>query len=96
MDYPFPGMKVFVESDGQLLEYLDTNGNIQTVKSKYVAVSNYEYEVKKNEEKRVISILKPELVGAVEADIRDIMKYGRSSQFVDSSTKRAYNPRSNR
>jgi len=46
--------------------------------------------------KELYLILKPELVGAVEADMRDIMKYGRSSQFVDSSTKRAYNPRSNR
>jgi len=25
MKFPYPGMKVFIESDSQILEYLDTN-----------------------------------------------------------------------
>ena len=96
MDFPHPGMKVYIESDGQLLEYLDTNGNIQTVQNIVTSISNYEYELKENENKRTILILRPEYVGAFVSDMRDMMRYKKSSQYVDSSTKRAFNPRNNR
>lgn len=95
MNFPHPGMKVFIESDGQILQYLDDTGTIQTVQNITNAVSNYDYEVKKNEEKRRIMILRPEYVGTFINDMRDMMSYGRSSQYLDSRTKRTYNPRTN-
>jgi hypothetical protein len=93
MAFPIEGMKVFIEADGLLVEYLDPNGNIQTVKNKVVAVSNYEYEINLNEAKRTILALRPEYLGTVITDLRNIMKYNRSSQFINSRTKRAFNPR---
>lgn len=93
MTTPFPGLKVFIESDGQTLEFLDKNGNILTVKNKTVAITNYEYENRKNNEKRRILLLKPEYIGVFVSDTRNIMKYTESSQYVDNTTKKVYNPR---
>ncbi len=96
MKFPYPGMKVFIESDSQILEYLDTNGLIKTVKNVVTPVTNYEYEVKENERKRTILVLRPEYIGSITYDMKNMMKYDRSSQYVDSNTKRVYNPRNNR
>lgn len=96
MANPISGVKIFIESDAQLLEYLDSNGNIVSVVNKAVAVSNYDYEIKLNEEKRKILILRPEYVSVFVSDTRNMMKYNKSSQFVDRNTKQAFNPRNNR
>ena len=96
MPFPKPGVKIFIESDVQLLEYLDTNGSIVRVVNEAVGVSNYDFEVKKNEEKRKILLLRPEYVSVFITDTRNIMKYDKSSQFEDRDTKRAFNPRNNR
>ena len=93
MTTPFPGLKVFIDSDGQTLEFLDKNGIIQTVKNKSVAITNYEYEKRKNDEKRRILLLKPEYIGVFVSDTRNIMRYSESSQYVDNRTKKVYNPR---
>jgi len=96
MKFPYPGMKVFIESDSQILEYLDTNGAIQTVKNVVTSVTNYEFEVKENEKKRTILVLRPEYIGSVTYDMKNMMKYDRSSQYINSNTKRVYNPRNNK
>lgn len=96
MAYPISGVKIFIESDAQLLEYLDSNGNIVNVVNEAVAISNYDYEVKMNEEKRKILILRPEYVSVVVSETRNLMAYDKSSQFVDRNTKQAFNPRNNR
>jgi len=46
-------------------------------------ISNYEYEVRKNEEKRLIYILKPEYLQLYLGDMRRIMQYEKSSQYVN-------------
>ena len=56
-------------------------------------VSNYEYERTVNDAKRVIRILKEEYVGALVSDMRSMMKYESSSQFLDRTTKETYNPK---
>lgn len=96
MAHPIPGVKVFIESDAQLLEYLDSNGNIVSVVNEAVAISNYDYELKMNEEKRKILILRPEYVSVFVTETRNLMKYDKSSQFIDRNTKQAFNPRNNR
>tara|TARA_R100001509_G_scaffold164485_1_gene142218 strand:- start:99 stop:758 length:660 start_codon:yes stop_codon:yes gene_type:complete len=72
--------------------YTPLNGTQQTI-SAAGPVSNYTYETLENDAKRVIRILKPEFLGALLSDMRSIMKYNTSSQFLDRSTKVTYNPK---
>ena len=58
--------------------------------------SNFEYETRVNEGKRGIQILRPEYISLLDTDIRNMMQYSRSSQYVNGRVKRAYNPRTNR
>ena len=48
-----------------------------------VGISNYEYEVRKNDKKRSIYLLKPEYLQQFLNDMRQIMVYDQSSQFID-------------
>ena len=57
-------------------------------------VSYYDYEVKMNEEKRKIKVLKPEYLSVFISDMRSIMKYSRSSQYLNQTLKQTYNPSS--
>jgi hypothetical protein len=57
-------------------------------------ISNYEYEVDLNEQKRLIRILKPEYLSVVISDLRNIMTYDSDTQgFVNEKLKRTYNPK---
>jgi hypothetical protein len=47
------------------------------------SVSNFVYEIRKNEEKRGIYLLRPEYLQLFLNDMRRIMYYEKSSQFVD-------------
>jgi len=55
------------------------------------SVTNYEYETNLNEKKRQIRILKPEYLSVVITDLRNIMRYDKSSQYLDQNTKKTYN-----
>ena len=48
-----------------------------------VGISNYEYEVRKNNEKRSIYVLKPRYLQQVLLDTRKEMNYDLSSQYVN-------------
>lgn len=65
---------------------------IQTL-NPVVGVTNYEYEVRKNTEKRSIYILRPEYLQQYVNDLRAIMYYDKSSQFVDKKLIRTENTR---
>ena len=66
-------------------------GTPDDVRSK---VTNYEYENKKNDEKRKIKILKREFVSVIITDLRNIMRYNKSSsQYVSRKVITTYNPR---
>ena len=54
-------------------------------------VSNYEHETKLNEDKRFIFILKGDFLQEFLNDFRDIMVYGKSSQFVNDKTVKTEN-----
>ena len=56
-------------------------------------VSNYDYEVRVNQEKRQIFILKEEYLGMFLNDMRNIMKYDNSSEFIDSKVAKTRNTR---
>ena len=55
-------------------------------------ITNQQYEVDKNEEKRRIKILKSEFVSMFISDLRNTMKYSKSSQYINKSVKESYNP----
>ena len=59
-----------------------------------VAILNYEYEVIKNNEKTSIYLLKPGYLQQFLNDMRDIMIYGKSSQYVNDTLIRTENTRS--
>jgi hypothetical protein len=58
-----------------------------------IGVSNYEYEVLKNNEKRTIYVLKPIYLQQVVTDTRKAMTYDKSSQYVNSNLIRTENTR---
>lgn len=88
MSNPFPNMIIEFETKAFNIEITDTN--TQNIKSynQQKNVTNYEYEVKKNEDKRQILILKKEYLGSFVSDIKNIMKYDKSSQYLNSTTKK--------
>ena len=94
MATPFPNMNISFEAAPYTLPTLDFDtGNIQNY-SPLRQVTNYEYEVQKNEEKRQILILKPEYLGTVVQDMKNIMRYDtKSNQVIDDRTKRVSNPK---
>lgn len=57
------------------------------------AVTNYDYETKKNNEKRSINILNPIYLQLFLNDMRSIMTYGSSSQYLDNRLAKTENTR---
>lgn len=57
------------------------------------SVSNYEYELRKNDDKRVLYALRPEYISLVEENLRDVFVNEPSSEYVDARTLKAANPR---
>jgi hypothetical protein len=86
------GVKIKITTDVQPISITDTNASkIATTSIK--EISNYEYEVLENEKKRKLLILKPEYLAVFISDMKNIMTYAESSQYVDQNTKRGYNPK---
>ena len=56
-------------------------------------ITNYQYEVKLNDQKRKIKILKPMFLGTFLSDHKEIMSYSSSSDFISRRVKGTYNPR---
>ena len=70
----------------------DPNISIQTL-NPVVGISNYEYETRKNVEKRSIYLLRTEYLQQYLNDMRRIMYYDRSSQYIDKKLIRTENTR---
>lgn len=58
-----------------------------------LSVSNLEYEEKKNDKKREIFALLPQYIGLIKEDMRAILTYTDSSQFVNRKLKKGDNLR---
>ena len=56
-----------------------------------VGVSNYEYETRLNEDKRTIYILREEYLQQFLNDMREMMTYNESSEFIDERTLQTEN-----
>ena len=84
--------RVIIESGLEVPEdytvsYFDNNLELQVTASNVkVAITNYDYEVKKDDDKRQIFLLKPEFLGQIKNDIESIMPYPEgSTQYVGDS-----------
>ena len=80
-----------VDSDFEF-KYSDNN-SIVTVKGTAIrtGISNFDYEVRLNDEKRSIFLLKREYLQQFLNDFRDIMVYGQSSQAIDDNLAKTEN-----
>ena len=79
------------------LEYL-SGGQVKSTNSlvdgrPVKAVTFFDYENTLNDEKRNINVLKQEFLGIFLKDFERIMKYDKSSQYVNRKLKRTENPR---
>ena len=74
-------------------EYTSLDGRLIQVTNPTGPVTNFTYETLQNDAKRIIRILKVEFVGAFISDMRKMMKYETSSQYINRTTKASYNPR---
>ena len=83
-----PAGKV-VDSNFTIPNPSNPNANLNPV----TAITNYEYEVRKNENKRSIYLLKPEYLQIYLNDMRRIMYYEKSSQFVNRRLAKTENTR---
>ena len=54
-------------------------------------ISNWEYEVRLNDEKKDIYLLKPAYLQDFLNDMRELMLYEKSSQYIDETTARTEN-----
>lgn len=82
----------YVESNFSVTYFDENTGQSQTI-SPIKTVSYYEYEVQKNDAKRNIYVLRHNFLQTVIDDMREIMSYGFSSQYIDDGTKKGDNLR---
>ena len=68
-------------------------GNPSTLLNPVVGISNYEYEIIKNNEKRGIYVIKPRYLQQVLLDTRKEMFYDKSSQYVNETLIKTENTR---
>ena len=67
---------------------------VKVIPSQVVAeITNYQYEVRLNDEKRRIRVLKSEYLSAFISEHREIMTYDKSSDYISKGLKGTYNPR---
>jgi hypothetical protein len=76
-------------NDGTIL-----GSNVTYILNPVIGISNYEYEVRKNNDKRGIYVLKPRYLQQVINDTRKAMIYDRSSQYVNDTLIKTENTRS--
>ena len=71
-----------VDSDFTIPDPNNVSANLNPV----VGISNYEYETRLNDEKRNIYVLREGYIQTFLNDIREIMTYDESSEFIDERT----------
>ncbi len=80
-------------SGGQIRS-TDTPSSTSNMSEKPIkSVTFLEFETRLNEGKRDINVLKPDLIGLFLKDFDRIMKYEKSSQYVNRKLKKTENPR---
>ena len=96
--------KLIRDSSGTLVQpeglHVDSNysitfldNGVSRTESSITSVTFLEHETNLNDAKRNINILKTDYLNIMLRDIKDIMKYKKSSQFINATLKRTENPR---
>tara|TARA_B000000557_G_C20744179_1_gene429946 strand:+ start:317 stop:1057 length:741 start_codon:yes stop_codon:yes gene_type:complete len=81
------------------LRSVDNSGTVKDFTGRTVthnnvfAVSNYEFEENENDAKRRIKILQPQYLDVAITDMKQVMKYSKSSTYINNKLKGVYNPR---
>ena len=91
-NFTFTFVGTVTSSTGSLIK-VNFGGSSSNTITPVASITNYDYEVKQNEVKRKIRILKKEYVGAFLSEHRQIMKYERSSDYISKKLKGTDNPR---
>ena len=80
-------------SGGQIRS-TDTPSSTSNMSEKPIrSVTHLEFENRLNEDKRNINVLKPDLIGLFLKDFDRVMKYDKSSQYINRKLKKTENPR---
>ena len=82
---------LIVDSDFTF-RYSNDDGTIESVNS-VQSVSNLKYEIDRNDAKRSINVLRKQYVSIIIDDMRQIMTYTDSSQFINRKLKKGDNLR---
>ena len=96
--------KLIRDSSGTLVQpewlHVDSNysitfldNGVSRTESSITSVTFLEHETNLNDAKRNINILKTDYLDIMLRDIKDIMKYKKSSQFINATLKETENPR---
>ena len=96
--------KLIRDSSGTLVQpeglHVDSNysitfldNGVSRTESSITSVTFLEHETNLNDEKRNINILKTDYLDIMLRDIKNIMKYKKSSQFINATLKETENPR---
>ena len=78
--------------EGFTFKYKNFSNSIVTV-NPVSAITNYQYEVRLNDQKRRIRVLKSDYLSAFISEHREIMTYDKSSDYISKGLKGTYNPR---
>ena len=89
---PIQGITIAFDNETEL-SYLNTQYRNIDVRNQQQDITNYDYEVNENEKKRQILLLRSKYLGVFISDMKNIMKYDKSSDYIDSKTKGVYNPK---
>jgi hypothetical protein len=90
----FPAGKIVDEDFA--VSYFDENLNNVITKNPGIPVTNYEYEVRENNKKSLIYVLRNEYLQQFLNDSREIMLYTKSSEFINDRLIRTENTNSTR
>ena len=96
--------KLIRDSSGTLVQpeglHVDSNysitfldNGVSRTESSITSITFLQHETNLNDEKRNINILKTDYLNIMLRDIKDIMKYKKSSQFINANLKETENPR---
>jgi len=91
-NFTFTFVGTVTSSTGSLIRVNFGGSNSNTI-TPVASITNYDYEVKINEEKRKIRVLKPQFLGAFLTEHRQLMKYKQSSNYITKKLKGTDNPR---
>ena len=91
-NFTFTFVGTVASSTGSLIRVNFGGSNANTI-TPVTSITNYDYEVKINEEKRKIRVLKPQFLGAFLTEHKQIMKYKQSSNYITKKLKGTDNPR---